>query len=77
MRGAPVLRNRFFGTLAIAGGATVVAAGAAFAATGILIGLSLTLVAGVALMFWGFLLASRPGEAAKTAAREAPASSSN
>ena len=67
MRGAPALRNRFFGTLAIAGGATVVAAGAAFAATGVLVGLSLTLVAGVALMFWGFLLASRPTETPGTA----------
>jgi hypothetical protein len=81
MRGAPALRNRFFGTLAIAGGATVVAAGAAFAATGILVGLSLTLVAGVALMFWGFLLASRPTEmrtvASSATADAAPASTTD
>jgi MFS family permease len=77
MRGAPPLRNRFYGTLAIACGATVVAAGAAFAATGVLIGLSLTLVAGVALMFWGFLLASRPGATAKPADTGTPVSSTN
>lgn len=72
MRGAPALRNRFFGTLAIATGATVVAAGAGFAATGILTGLSLTLVSGIAIMFWGFLRASRPGSTAAPADAEAP-----
>ena len=44
----------------IALGATVVAAGAAFAATGVLAGFIGTLVAGICLMFWGFLRASRP-----------------
>ena len=38
MRGRPELRDRFVGTLLIAIGATVVAAGAAFAATGMLAG---------------------------------------
>lgn len=59
MRGRPELRDRFFGTLAIAAGATVVAAGAAFAAAGNLAGFSLTLAAGIAMMFWGFLRATR------------------
>jgi len=60
MRGRPELRDRFVGTLLIALGATVVAAGAAFAATGVLAGFIGTLVAGICLMFWGFLRASRP-----------------
>jgi hypothetical protein len=60
MRGRSELRDRFLGTLAIAGGATVVAVGAAFAAAGNLPGFSLTLAAGIAVMFWGFLRASRP-----------------
>jgi hypothetical protein len=60
MRGRPELRDRFIGTLLIALGATVVAAGAAFAATGVLAGFIGTLVAGICLMFWGFLRASRP-----------------
>jgi hypothetical protein len=60
MRGRPELRDRFIGTLFIALGATVVAAGAAFAATGVLAGFIGTLVAGICLMFWGFLRASRP-----------------
>src|SRR5919201_6774311 len=59
MRGRPELRDRFLGTLLIAVGATVVAAGSAFAAAGNATGFSLTLAAGVALMFWGFLRASR------------------
>ena len=60
MRGRPELKDRFVGTLLIAVGATVVAAGAAFAATGLLAGFILTLVAGISVMFWGFLRASRP-----------------
>lgn len=60
MRGRPELRDRFIGTLLIALGASVVAAGAAFAATGVLAGFIGTLVAGICLMFWGFLRASRP-----------------
>ena len=59
MHGAPQLRDRFVGTLLIAIGATVVAAGSAFALNGLLIGFSATLAAGVTLMFWGFLRASR------------------
>jgi amino acid permease len=59
MRGAPQLRDRFLGTLLIAAGATVVAAGSAFALNGLLIGFSATLAVGVTLMFLGFLRASR------------------
>jgi hypothetical protein len=59
MRRAPQLRDRFVGTLLIAVGATVVAAGSAFALKGQLIGFSATLAAGVTLMFLGFLRASR------------------
>ncbi len=73
MRGRPELKDRFVGTLLIAIGATVVAAGAAFAATGLLIGFIATLVAGICLMFWGFLRASRPvvvPEAAEAPVRE-------
>lgn len=58
MRRAPELRPRFWGTLLIALGATVVAAGSAFAATGILIGFSVTLAVGIAVMFMGFVKAS-------------------
>ena len=60
MRGKPALHDRFAGTLGIAVGATVVAAGSAFAATGNSVGFSITLAAGVTFMFWGFLRASRP-----------------
>jgi hypothetical protein len=63
MRGRPELRDRFAGTLAIAVGATIVAAGSAFAATGDSTGFSLTLAAGIAVMFYGFLRASRPAPA--------------
>jgi hypothetical protein len=59
MRGRPELRDRFTGTLAIAVGATIVAGGAAFAATGLLVGFIATLVAGITVMFWGFRRASR------------------
>ena len=60
MRGRPELRDRFIGTLLIAIGATIVAAGSAFALTGNLVGFSITLTTGIAVMFWGFLRASRP-----------------
>jgi len=59
MRGRPELKDRFVGTLLIAVGATIVAAGAAFAAAGVLAGFSLTLVAGICVMFSGFVRASR------------------
>ena len=75
MRGAPSLRDRFWGTLLIAVGATVVAAGSAFALSGLLVGFSATLAGGVVLMFLGFLRASRspgtppPDQRAEIAAR--------
>jgi hypothetical protein len=75
MRGRPDLKNRFVGTLAIAVGATVVAAGSAFAATGDSTGFSLTLAGGIAVMFYGFLRASRPVPAPQPGATQAePAS---
>jgi hypothetical protein len=65
MRGRPELRDRFMGTLLIAGGATVIAGFAsAFAALGLLPLFSVSLLAGVAVMFWGFLRASRQPAAA-------------
>jgi len=59
MRGRPELRDRFVGTLLIALGATIVAGGATFSAYGILVGFVATLLAGIVVMFWGFLRASR------------------
>jgi hypothetical protein len=59
MRGHPELRDRFVGTLLIAVGATIVAGGATFAAFGMVAGFIVTLVVGIAVMFGGFLRASR------------------
>ena len=59
MRGRPELRSRFTGVLLIGVGALVVAGGAAFAAAGSFAGFSLTLAVGVAVMYWGFLTATR------------------
>jgi hypothetical protein len=60
MRGRPQLRDRFTGTLWIAIGATVIAGlGSAFAATGNLLAFSISLLVGIATMFWGFVRASR------------------
>jgi len=70
MRRAAELRNRFVGTLAIVLGATVVAAGSAFAAAGNLPAFSLTIAAGVAGMFWGSQLASRPVETPSVTSKE-------
>lgn len=68
MRGRPELRDRFFGTLLIAGGATLIAGfGSAFAALGNLPGFSIALLAGISVMFLGFLRASRPVPAAAPA----------
>jgi len=59
MRGRPELRHRFTGTLLVAAGATITAAaGSAFAAVGNLPAFSLSLLAGVAVMFLGFLRAT-------------------
>ena len=59
IRGRPEMRSRLYGTLLIALGALVVAGGAAFAAAGSFVGFSLTLAGGVAVMYWGFLVATR------------------
>jgi len=59
MRGRPELKDRFIGTLLIAVGATIVAGGAGFAAAGILVGFTLTLVAGICVMFLGFVRATK------------------
>ena len=53
------MRSRFFGTLLIAAGATVVAVGAIFARRGDFAGFSITLAGGIAVMYWGFLTATR------------------
>ena len=67
MRGHPELRDRSVGTLLIAVGATIVAGGAAFAAEGLVVGFIVTLVVGIAVMFGGFLRASRRTTAPATA----------
>ena len=60
MRGRPELRDRFQGTLLIALGATVIAGfGSAFAALGHLAPFAISLLAGISIMFWGFVRASR------------------
>jgi MFS family permease len=59
MRGRPDLRNRLYGTLLIAFGALIVAFGSIFAAAANFAGFSVTLAAGVAVMYWGFLVATR------------------
>jgi hypothetical protein len=68
MRGRPELKDRFVGTLLIALGATIVAGGATFAAYGSLPGFCITLVAGITVMFVGFLRASLPVSAAASPA---------
>jgi len=62
MRGRPELADRFMGTLLIAIGATIVAIGSGVGAGLDVVPLfSISLLAGIAVMFWGFLRASRPG----------------
>ena len=69
MRGRPELRDRFWGTLLIAIGATVIAGfGSAFAALGHLLPFSVSLLVGISGMFAGFLRASRPGSRAPAVA---------
>jgi hypothetical protein len=61
MRGSPELRDRELGTIGIAAGATVVAIGSGVGAGLNVVPLfSIGLAAGIAVMFWGFLRASRP-----------------
>jgi hypothetical protein len=67
MRSHPELRDRFVGTVLIAVGATIVAGGATFAAFGMVAGFIVTLVVGIAVMFGGFLRASRRAPARSAA----------
>jgi hypothetical protein len=61
MKGRPDLRDRTAGTLGIAFGATIVAVGSGVGAGFDVVPLfSVSLAAGIAVMFWGFLRASRP-----------------
>jgi hypothetical protein len=67
MHGRPELHDRFWGTLVIALGATIIAGfGSAFAALGHLIPFSLALLAGICVMFLGFLRAARRRDLAPT-----------
>lgn len=60
MRGRPELRDRAVGTVGIAVGATIVAIGSGVGAGLNVVPLfSIGLALGIAVMFWGFLLASR------------------
>jgi len=60
MRGRSELRDRFWGTLLIAFGATIIAGfGSAFAALGQLAPFSISLLVGIVVMFLGFLRATR------------------
>lgn len=68
MRGRPELRDRFWGTLIIALGATVIAGFAsAFAALGYLVPFSLSLLVGITVMFLGFARAARQQQPSPTA----------
>jgi hypothetical protein len=63
MRRRPELRDRFWGTLLIAFGATIIAGfGSAFAALGDLAPFSISLLAGIVVMFIGFLRATRTAQ---------------
>jgi len=67
MRGRPEFRGRFWGTLLIAIGATIIAGfGSAFAALGYLVPFSVALLAGICVMFLGFLRAARRRDVALT-----------
>lgn len=71
MRGRPELKDRFVGTLLIAIGATIIAGfGSTFAALGKLPLFSVSLLAGIVVMFWGFLRASRAPSVASAAVSE-------
>jgi hypothetical protein len=61
MRGNPGLRDRTIGTFGIAAGATIVAIGSGIGAAFHVVPLfSVSLAAGIAVMFWGFLRVSHP-----------------
>jgi len=71
MRSRREMKDRFVGTLLIAVGATIIAGfGSAFAALGKLPLFSISLLVGIATMFWGFLRASRSTPAVPVAASQ-------
>jgi len=71
MRGQPVIRDRMLGTALIAAGATIVAIGSGIGAgLDVVPVFSIGLLLGIAVMFWGFVRASRPP---REAAAPAPA----
>jgi hypothetical protein len=73
MRGRPELMDRTVGTLGIAVGATIVAIGSGIGAGYDIVPLfSVSLAAGIAAMFWGFIRASRPGSPAGREGRPRP-----
>lgn len=75
MRSVPAARDRMAGTALIAAGATVVAIGSGVGAgLNVVPVFSVGLLAGIVVMFWGFVLASRAPRPA--AAPAAPATSS-
>jgi hypothetical protein len=62
MRRRAELHDRYLGTLGIAIGATIVAIGSGVGAgLNVVPVFSVGLAAGIAVMFWGFVRASRPG----------------
>jgi hypothetical protein len=74
MRGRPELRDRFLGTLGIAVGATIVAIGSGVGAgLDVVPVFSICLALGIAVMFWGFLRASRPVHESVAASADRPA----
>jgi hypothetical protein len=65
MRGRAALRDRMAGTALIAAGATIVAIGSGVGAgLDVVLVFSIGLLAGIAVMFWGFVIASRPPRSA-------------
>ena len=74
MRGRPELRDRFWGTLLIVIGATITAvAGSTFAALGNASAFSISLLIGVAVMFVGFLRATRSSPSRRPELETSPA----
>ena len=66
MGARPEARNRLYGVLWIALGALLVFGGSVFARQGSFAGFSVTLLAGVSVMYWGFLTATRPSRRTAT-----------
>jgi hypothetical protein len=69
MRGQPAIRDRMIGTALIAAGATIVAIGSGIGAgLDVVPVFSIGLLLGIAVMFWGFVRASRPPREVRAAA---------